>query len=58
MLKPGVYFANAGVFGCLDCYQTVLNRLVDVIVFNVQLMSNQKTTEVVNFEFNSEVSYL
>jgi len=50
-LNPGVYFLNAGVFGCDDSEEVVLHRKVDVLAFRVLPESENRATEIIDFGF-------
>lgn len=54
-LNPGLYFMNAGVFGCQGKEETVLHRKADVIAFRVLPVSSNIETEIVSFGFEPRV---
>lgn len=56
-LNPGIYFMNAGVFGCQNEEEIVLHRKVDVIAFRVLPVSSNIETEMINFGFEPVVSF-
>lgn len=57
LLNPDVYFMNAGVFGVEDPGQpeTVLHRIADAIAFRVLPMSENISTELVDFNCDALV---
>ena len=56
-LNPGVYFTNAGVFGCLDRDETLLHRKVDVLAFRVMPIHENCETEAVFFEVDPKIKH-
>ncbi|MBP2547680.1 lipopolysaccharide transport system ATP-binding protein [Neorhizobium galegae] len=54
-LNPGVYFMNAGVFGCDGADDgdgdAVLHRKADALVFRVLPLERNCSTEIVDFDF-------
>lgn len=51
-LNPGVYFLNAGVFGCDESgEEVVLHRKADVLAFRVLPVPGNRATEIVDFGF-------
>ncbi len=57
-LNTGVYFLNAGVRGDVDDEETILHRLVDVVVFRVQPDQEALMTGTVDFSCYPEVSLI
>jgi len=57
MLNPGTYFMNAGVFGVeeLGDPETLLHRVSDAIAFRVLPISENASTEIVDFNCDSMV---
>lgn len=49
LLNPGVYFLNAGVFGCLDQGEILVHRLSDALAFRVLPVSGNRAQEAVDF---------
>jgi lipopolysaccharide transport system ATP-binding protein len=56
-LNPGVYFTNAGVFGCLDHDEVVMHRKVDAIAFRVLPVQGNHETETVYFGIESMIEH-
>jgi lipopolysaccharide transport system ATP-binding protein len=56
-LNPGVYFMNAGVFGCCNEEEIVLHRKADVIAFRVLPVPSNIETEMINFGFEPAISF-
>jgi homopolymeric O-antigen transport system ATP-binding protein len=56
-LNPGIYFMNAGVFGCQNTEETVLHRKVDVVAFRVFPVSSDIETETIYFGFESTINF-
>jgi len=56
-LNPGIYFMNAGVFGCSNTEETVLHRKVDVVAFHVLPASSNIETETIYFGFEPSVVF-
>ncbi|MEX5496931.1 Wzt carbohydrate-binding domain-containing protein, partial [Pseudomonas asgharzadehiana] len=55
-LNPGVFFLNAGVFGCDDSKEEmVLHRKVDVVAFRVLPVVDNRATELIDFGFECSV---
>lgn len=55
-LNPGVFFLNAGVFGCDDSKEeVVLHRKADVLAFRVLPVLDNRATELVDFGFECAV---
>ncbi|MCA0297422.1 MAG: ABC transporter ATP-binding protein [Proteobacteria bacterium] len=54
-LNPGVYFMNAGVFGCRDETETLLHRLADAVVFRVLPVADGRAQEMVDFGCRAQV---
>ncbi|AAY94702.1 ABC transporter ATP-binding protein [Pseudomonas protegens] len=55
-LNPGVFFLNAGVFGCDETgEEVVLHRKADVLAFRVLPVSGNRATELVDFGFECAV---
>jgi lipopolysaccharide transport system ATP-binding protein len=51
-LNPGLYFLNAGVFGCDgSAEEVILHRKVDVLAFRVLPVPRNRGTEIVDFGF-------
>lgn len=48
-LNPGVYFMNAGVFGCHGETETLLHRLADAVAFRVLPSADGRPQELVDF---------
>lgn len=59
MLNPGVYFMNAGVFGVeeLGDPETLLHRIADAICFRVLPITDNASTELIDFNCESQVSF-
>lgn len=55
-LNPGVYFLNAGVFGCLDDGEILIHRLSDAVAFRVLPISGNRAQEAVDFECTPTVT--
>ena len=55
-LNTGVYFLNAGVRGDIHGNETVLHRLVDIVVFRVQPDNESLMTGTVDFACYPEVA--
>jgi len=56
-LNPGVYFMNAGVFGCCGQEETVLHRKADVVAFRVLPVTANIATEIIDFGFEAAVRF-
>jgi lipopolysaccharide transport system ATP-binding protein len=56
LLNPGVYFMNAGVFGCLEQDELLLHRLADAVAFRVLPVAANRAQEIVDFECVAQVS--
>lgn len=54
-LNSGIYFTNAGVFGCTEDDETVLHRKSDILAFNVLPTSSDIETEPVYFCFSPSI---
>jgi lipopolysaccharide transport system ATP-binding protein len=51
-LNPGVFFLNAGVFGCDESgEEVVLHRKADVLAFRVLPVPGNRATELIDFGF-------
>jgi lipopolysaccharide transport system ATP-binding protein len=50
LLNPGVYFMNAGVFGCRYDEELLLHRIADAAVFRVLPVVSNTAQELVDFE--------
>ena len=59
MLNPGVYFMNAGVFGVEEPGQpeTLLHRIADAICFRVLPITENASTELVDFNCEAQVQF-
>jgi len=59
MLNPGTYFMNAGVFGMEELGQpeTLLHRISDAIAFRVLPITENASTELVDFNCESCVQF-
>jgi lipopolysaccharide transport system ATP-binding protein len=57
-LNTGVYFLNAGVRGDVNGEQTILHRLVDVVVFRVQPDNDTLMTGTIDFSCYPEVALI
>lgn len=59
MLNPGVYFMNAGVFGVEEPGQaeTLLHRIADAICFRVLPITENTSTELIDFNCESQVQF-
>lgn len=57
MLNPGVYFVNAGVFGVEDEAETLLHRVADATAFRVMPVENNRSTELVDFNVEPQVTF-
>jgi lipopolysaccharide transport system ATP-binding protein len=59
MLNPGVYFMNAGVFGVEEPGQpeTLLHRIADAICFRVLPITDNASTELIDFNCESQVQF-
>lgn len=59
MLNPGVYFMNAGVFGVEEPGQpeTLLHRIADAICFRVLPITENASTELIDFNCESQVQF-
>jgi len=59
MLNPGIYFMNAGVFGVeqLGQEETLLHRIADAIAFRVLPITDNASTELVDFNCESQVQF-
>ncbi|KGM52942.1 ABC transporter ATP-binding protein [Lysobacter concretionis Ko07 = DSM 16239] len=55
-LNPGVFFMNAGVFGCLDQGEILIHRLSDAVAFRVLPISRNQAQEAVDFGCTSTVT--
>lgn len=49
LLNPGVYFMNAGVFGCVEEDELLLHRLADALVFRVLPVPSNTAQELFDF---------
>lgn len=49
LLHPGVYFMNAGVVGIVNGEETYLDRVIDAVMFRVQLETGLLGTAFVSF---------
>jgi lipopolysaccharide transport system ATP-binding protein len=54
-LNPGVYFMNAGAFGCAGEDESVLHRKIDALAFRVLPIQNNTSTGIVNFDIKSKL---
>jgi lipopolysaccharide transport system ATP-binding protein len=57
MLNPGIYFVNAGVFGVEEEAETLLHRVADAIAFRVLPVEENKSTELVDFNVEPQVTF-
>jgi len=59
MLNPGIYFMNAGVFGVeqLGQEETLLHRIADATAFRVLPITDNVSTELVDFNCESQVQF-
>lgn len=59
MLNPGIYFMNAGVFGVEEpgLPETLLHRIADAIAFRVLPISDNASTELIDFNCESLVQF-
>lgn len=59
MLNPGIYFMNAGVFGVeqLGQEETLLHRIADAIAFRVLPITDNASTELADFNCESQVQF-
>lgn len=59
MLNPGIYFMNAGVFGIeqLGQEETLLHRIADAVAFRVLPIPDNASTELVDFNCESQVQF-
>lgn len=59
MLNPGIYFMNAGVFGVEEPGQpeTLLHRIADAICFRVLPITENTSTELIDFNCESQVQF-
>lgn len=57
ILNPGVYFVNAGVFGVEDEAETLLHRVADAIAFRVLPIEGNRSTELVDFNVEPQVTF-
>jgi len=59
MLNPGIYFMNAGVFGVEQIGQeeTLLHRIADALAFRVLPITDNASTELVDFNCESQVQF-
>lgn len=57
LLNPGVYFLNAGVFGVEEEAETLLHRVADAMAFRVLPVENNKSTEMIDFNVESQVKF-
>lgn len=48
-LNPGVFFLNAGVFGCLGQGEILIHRLSDALAFRVLPIAGNRAQEAVDF---------
>jgi len=55
MLRPGVYFANTGVFGAVQGHEGFLHRMADVLMFRVMNQPHRSTTGVVDLFLDAEI---
>jgi len=54
-LNPGVYFMNAGVFGCPGETETLLHRLADAVAFRVLPVADGRAQEMIDFGCKARV---
>lgn len=59
LLNPGMYFVNAGVFGVEELGQaeTLLHRIADALAFRVLPISENASTELIDFNCESRVQF-
>lgn len=57
VLMPGVYFANAGVFGVVDGREGYLHRMTDVLMFRVLQEDCETNTGIVDCFVRSRISF-